>query len=518
MLTMFQRLLSCLSMATVLWAGVFTATPAFALTCRADPATVERKSALLQATLQGQEGAFAAYRALLNEEAQRLQQCRSRSWPQTQGIWLRLYPCDLQPGVLEQVFDEIVNQGYNRVYIETFFDGRVALPANRNPTVWPTVVRQPEWGDADLLALALQKSRERGLTSYAWFHGLNFGYSYNQRGDRQEVIARNGHGQTSLDVVGTADGVAEFIGDADKAFVDPYSPQGRADYLAAVNAVLERRPDGLLIDYIRYPRQTGPASVATRVKDLWIYSPASFQALIQRGTNNEGRALIERYVRQGHLTHTDVETVSALYPAEREPLWEGRNPTTLPAASTNGNGNNASGNSPALPPISERLGPMQWQLWLLSVNHAYQGVADFLHYVTAPAKQMGIPTGAVFFPEGNNRVGQGYDSRLQGWERFTQVGEWHAMAYGVCGQTQCIADQVKRVVDETPTGISVAPVLVGVWGRSVENRPPLEDQMMAIRQETPTVNSISHFDFGRIAPQLNQARRRCLAGLPTSQP
>lgn len=508
-------------MVGVIGAGLLTAAPASAFTCRVDPAIGDRKQALLQATLQEQEGAFEAYRTLVSEEARRLQQCRSRAWPQTQAIWLRLYPCDLQPGVLEQVFDEIVNQGYNRVYIETFFDGRVVLPANRNPTVWPSVVRQPEWADADLLALALQKSRERGLVSYAWFHGLNFGYAYSQRGDRQEALARNGYGKNSLDVLGT--GVTEFIGDADKVFVDPYSPQGRADYLAAVGAVLERRPDGLLIDYIRYPRQTGPASVAARVKDLWVYSPASFQALIQRGTNNEGRALIERYLRQGYLTQTDVETVSALYPDEREPLWQGRSPTPLPQtqnANSSGNTGNSNGTSkpPALPPISERLGPMQWQLWLLSVNHAYQGVADFLHAVTAPAKQMGVPTGAVFFPEGKNTVGQGYDSRLQGWDRFTQVGEWHAMAYGVCGQTTCITDQVKRVVDEAPPGMEVAPVLVGAWGRSVENRPSLEDQMMAIRRVTPTVNSVSHFDFGRVAPQLTQARRACRAGAAIRQP
>jgi uncharacterized lipoprotein YddW (UPF0748 family) len=61
----------------------------------------------------------------------------------------------------------------------------------------------------------------------------------------------------------------------DEVFVDPYHPQARSDYGQMLQAVLQRRPDGVLFDYVRYPRGVGPNSVADEVDDLWIYGQAS---------------------------------------------------------------------------------------------------------------------------------------------------------------------------------------------------------------------------------------------------
>ncbi len=106
----------------------------------------------------------------------------------------------------------------------------------------------------------------------------NFGYTYAQRRDREAAIARNGKGQTSLYV----------IDDGSQVFIDPYNPQAKRDYYQIVQEVLRRRPDGLLLDYVRYPRQTGSNSIATKVTDLWLFSPATQEALFRRAQNYKG--------------------------------------------------------------------------------------------------------------------------------------------------------------------------------------------------------------------------------------
>ncbi len=456
--------------------------------CQLSASEGQQKEQLRQAALGGNAGAQRQYLALVQQHTAQLQNCRARTWPQTQGIWLRLYPCDLANGNLDLVMDRVVNQGYNEVYVEVFYDGQVLLPAADNPTPWPSVVRLPGQQNADLLAQAIQKGRERGLRVYAWLFSMNFGYNYSLLGDRQPALARNGDHQTSLSVHEQKDTTYDVnTGDAQQVFIDPYHPQAKRDYYYLVNAILKRQPDGLLFDYIRYPRLTGPASVATKVQDLWIYGPASQQALIQRATNNKGRDLIQAFIRKGYITAGDMEAANRLYPQESHALWQGRK---VPQAG-----------------VKDRLDTLQQELWLLAVAHALQGVLDFLALASAPAQREGLATGAVFFPDANRVVGKGFDSRLQPWDRFPSTMEWHPMAYGVCGGTECISALVERVLSMATDGTQVKPVLAGQWGRSYNNRPSLEAQMADLQRWRGQISGISHFSFSWQEPPIDQRRR-----------
>ncbi|UBF29153.1 family 10 glycosylhydrolase [Kovacikia minuta CCNUW1] len=461
--------------------------------CQLSAQEREQKRALMQAAVAGDATAQQTYRSLLTQQAERLSQCRRQSWLQTQATWLRLYPCDTKPGMLDALFDEIVNRGYNQVNLDVFSNGQVLLPAADNPTAWMPLLQEPGTDRIDLLAEAIQKGHERGLKVYAWLFSLNFGQTYADRPDLQQVLARNGEGETTVSAAIKASFVpGRDITSVNEIFVDPYSPQAIADFSQLVQAVLQRRPDGVLFDYIRYPKGLGGASVASKVKDLWIYGDASLQALEQRGLNQKGQELIRRYVKQGYLSAQDLAAVDQLYPAEKEPQWQGRSPSISWAV-----------------PTAERLPAIQKELWNLAVAHAMQGPVDFLAAAIAPVQQQGIPAGAVFFPEANRMVGKGYDSRLQAWNRFPNSIEWHPMAYGVCGDTSCIVEQVQTVLSQAPAGTRVEPVLTGMWGQATAERPALEAQMQALRSLSPTIQSLSHFSFGWQDPQWERERKFC---------
>ncbi len=460
--------------------------------CQLTNDAVAQKRQLREQALQGDRNAQNQYKALLEQHAAQLDRCRNQTWPREQAIWLRLYPCDIRDGKLDQVFDEIVNKGYNRVYVEAFYNGQVLLPQAENRTPWPSVIRQPGYENADLLAQAISKGRERGLDVYAWLFSMNFGYSYTQRPDRQEALAVNGQNQTTLSVNMSASLNGAAINPSEEAFIDPYSQQAKQDYYLMAQAILQRNPDGMLFDYIRYPRGSGSASVVSQVQDLWIYGPSARQALLNRALNQKGRDLIQRFLSRGYITAGDVADVNSRYPQEGEPTWQGR----------------TSSSSEPRPP-AELQPLLQAELWQLSIAHAFQGVLDFLNVATLPAQQQNIPAGAVFFPEANATVGRGYDSRLQPWERFPSSLEWHPMAYGTCGHGGCIVNQVQRVLASASSETRVKPVLAGVWGRPISNRPSLEAQMTALQRATPQVSSVSHFAFSWQTPELEQERKVC---------
>lgn len=459
--------------------------------CQLSQADVEEKESLRIAALQGDATAKAQYEAIRQRHSQEVQNCRRTTWPQNQATWLRMYPCDLQPGRLDAIMDRVVNLGYNQVYIESFANGQVLLPKNDNPTAWPSLVQDEAFADRDLLAEAIDAAHERSLKAYAWMFTLNFGYSYGQRADRRQVLARNGQGKDTLDLADNGDS-----GRSEDAFIDPYNSVAQADYAQMVRAVIARRPDGALYDYVRYPRLLGDASVVSNVRNLWIYGPAANQALLRRGNNQKGTELIRRFLQQGYITDGDVAQVDSLYPNEGEPLWQSRNPAPVDPKN--------------LAPASERRPGLQSELWLLSVAHAIQGVVDFLQAAATPARQSGLTTGAVFFPYGNRAIGQGFDSRLQHWNRFPSWMDSHPMSYAICGNASCVIDEVQRVVTARGNQAVVKPAIAGIWGGSSQpNRPSLEAQTDALQRAFPQINSVSHWAFGWQDPAFDRSRRVC---------
>ncbi|MEB3212057.1 MAG: family 10 glycosylhydrolase [Leptolyngbyaceae bacterium] len=455
--------------------------------CRLTPEAIAQKESLRRAAQSGDSQAINQYKALIRQHGQAIQRCRQQTWPQQQALWIRLYPCDAKPGAIEQLLDQVVNWGYNTLYVETFYNGQVLLPAAENTTPWPSVIRHPSHQQTDLLAAAIARGRERGLKVYSWMFAMNFGYSYAQRSDRQDALAMNGQGHTSLSARASADSVG-----SNEAFIDPYSPKAKQDYYHLTQAVLRRQPDGVLFDYIRYPRGEGGASIASRVQDLWIYGPSSQRALFNRATNQGGQTLMYQFLRQGYLTDADIAAIDAYASTEGDVQWQGRSPSVSPTA-----------------PIAERRNALQNELWRLSVAHAVQGVLDFLNEAVRPVQQRGIPAGAVFFPGANASVNSGYDSRLQPWERFPSNIEWHPMAYSICGDGSCVAAEVQQVLAQSASPAQVKPVLAGGWGRSVQNHPPLEAQMATLHSVAPYLQSVSHFAYSWQDPQSDNNRKFC---------
>jgi hypothetical protein len=456
------------------------------LTCQTSSAEINKKSALLQAVLNGDVDAATEYRNLVRRHAREQAECRQGSWPRDRAIWLTLYPCDTGFGEIDQLFDRIANDGYSQIYLATLANGQVLLPGNDNPTPWPSVARTPATASIDLLANAVTAGRARGIEVHAWMFALNYGYAYGQRDDRQAALARNGRGQTTLDRA------VSDTNNADGVFVDPYSPIARQDYQRLLDAVLARDPAGVVLDYVRYPKLSGADSVADEIRDLWVYGPASRAALLDRAQTAAARSQLETYLDTGRAPATPPPT-----PAPRNTTSSPTNTTPPPRQQTDA------------PAVS-----LQTELWNLSIAHAAQGVIDFVNLAAIPIQNQRRPVGAAFFPKGNLTIGNGFDSRLQPWDKFPASIVWHPMLYGGCNGTSCILEDLDRVRQFAPPGVTIVPALAGTWGATSQNRhPPLEAQMRAIAQVASdprgNINAVSHFSFGWQYPDLDRERKFC---------
>jgi hypothetical protein len=463
--------------------------------CQIAPSEVSAKNVLRLAAQKGDTESQAKYREIVQKHVSYVQQCREKSWLKNQAIWIRLYPCDSSPGALEEIFDRMVNKGYNQVYVAAFYAGKVLLPRADNSTTWSSVLTTKGSEKTDLLADSIKIGQERGLKVYAWLYGLSFGAEYAMTPQGPSTLAVNGRGETSLLAGMGGFQSTETPGAGATVFVDPYSSKARRDYRTMVQEVARRRPDGVLFDYIRFPRGKGPQSVASTVQDLWIHSPESREALLALAHNSKGTDLIQRYLDKGSIAISDLQEVDKLYPDEDFPLWEGRVPLASEAKMT----------------YEEKFAWIEWDLWQLTVAHASQGVVSFVKQAVLPVEQQNLKSGVVFFPEANQPVGKrGYDSRLQAWDKFpTKTTEWHPMAYATCDRSDCIVNSIQRVLKSAPPNTMVVPALAGTWSKPLEGRPSLEEQMDGIRKSLPQIQSISHFAFSWQEPELDYYRSSC---------
>ncbi|MEO0801516.1 MAG: hypothetical protein AAFY57_04475 [Cyanobacteria bacterium J06642_2] len=464
-------------------------------TCSVESGDRDLKKQLLQAA-QIDPAAKLQYEKKIEAHRAALVDCRERTWPEHQAVWLRLYDYDAQLGVLEDVLDRIVNRGYNRVFVEVFYDGRVLLPVADNPTPWRSVMAEAVAAgkveaDYDLWAEVIRKGRDRGLEIYGWSFALNFGYGYREVPDRSEALARNGAGENSIanarfDPVALGNGKA-FYEDAyetEHLFADPYSDAARADLLGAISAIVERDPDGMLFDYVRYPTTFLRQSVVTRPRQLWIYGSASQQALMASLKSERERELMRRFLANDSLSANDIREVDDQFAAD-PPIF----PTDLSA-------------TPA-----ERQPRYVDYFWKLAVDHAYRGVLEFVDEISTPARDLNIPVGTVFFPGGNEFREGGYDSKMQPWDRFPSNLQRHPMSYATCPDGICVADQVGEVRNQSETETDVCPVLAGTWGQSFSGHASLEIQMQAIRDRHTQLDCVSHFVYSWMEPDSDKARK-----------
>jgi len=484
--------------------------------CRQSPAEIARKAQLRQLASRSDRD-WAAYTQIVGEHREMLRQCRQVRWPRVQAIWVRLYPCDQQPGVIDDIFDRVVNLGYNRVFLEVFRDTGTILPAGAS-SQWATTTP-----NQDLFRLGLNAAKQRGLSAYAWMFSLNFGSSY-QRPDRQTHLARNGRGQTSiqdetqnLDVLDVNDIVTNS-----EVFVDPFSPTARQDYLQLLHQVLLRRPDGVLFDYIRYPRGAGRSTISQNVTDLWIHGEASRQRFQQLGTNPAGQELLSRYLSRGTITAADIQAIDQQF-GDAQPEWRQPGssvpvtPPPLPDLSAfvisevqaELRRDLPAITPPPRPSAAARQAQWQPQLWQLAVTFARFAVVDYLRTISQPVQAQGLPTGAVFFPDGNRAIQSGFDARLQPWDQFTSQKEWHPMAYALCEDASCVVREVERVLNAAPAGMFICPAIAGLWGTPLRQRPPLEVQMSQLQQRFPQLPCVSHFSLSWIDGAFAQERRSC---------
>ena len=184
------------------------------------------------------------------------------------GVWIR--PTYYNKRDIEKVLDNLSDNGVNNVFIETFYHGKTIFPS-KTMSRYGFVKQYEDYVGFDPLKVWITEAHKRGIKVHVWFQTFYVG---NMPPEANQLCILAKHPEWANRQKRTADteGVPFSASEHNGYFLDPANPQVQAFLYELLCEVVNRyRPDGVNLDYIRYP-QSLAANYSNYDESNWGYT------------------------------------------------------------------------------------------------------------------------------------------------------------------------------------------------------------------------------------------------------
>lgn len=170
------------------------------------------------------------------------------------GIWLR--PVETNEKDIIESIDRIHKAGIDSIFLETYFHGKTIFPS-KTMEAYHFTPQYENFVGIDPLEVWIREAHKKGIKVHTWFETFYVGND-NPDSNPQSILAMNpswgNKTKKDADSIYPSKSLAEHNG----YFLDPANPYVQ-DFLAKlVEEIITRyKPDGINIDYIRYPNSVG---------------------------------------------------------------------------------------------------------------------------------------------------------------------------------------------------------------------------------------------------------------------
>lgn len=185
------------------------------------------------------------------------------------GVWIR--PTYFEKKDIEGVLDVLEDAGVNNIFVETYYHGKTIFPS-KTMEKYGFIKQYEDYEGFDPLKIWINEAHKRNIKVHVWFQTFYVGnkppethpqYILAKRPDWANVQKRNvGSGTISYSA-------SEHNG----YFIDPANPEVQAFlYELLCEIVTKYKPDGINLDYIRYP-QALTSNFSNHDTSNWGYTP-----------------------------------------------------------------------------------------------------------------------------------------------------------------------------------------------------------------------------------------------------
>ena len=184
------------------------------------------------------------------------------------GIWIR--PTYFNKKDIETVLDNLVQTGIDNVFIETYYHGKTIFPS-KTMEKYGFIKQYEDYVGFDPLKVWISEAHKRGIKVHIWFQTFYVGnkppetnpnYILAKRPEWANYQKKNVNSKT----------IPYSISEHNGYFIDPANPEVQAFlYELLCEIVYRYKPDGINLDYIRYP-QSLASSYSNYDMSNWGYT------------------------------------------------------------------------------------------------------------------------------------------------------------------------------------------------------------------------------------------------------
>lgn len=184
------------------------------------------------------------------------------------GVWLR--PVEKTEDAIEKTIEKLADSGITDIFLETYFHGKTIYPSEHLKR-YGVINQREEFLGFDPLAVWIKKAHRKNMKVHIWFETFYVGNDNPQKTARHVLNLYPSWSNKRLCNYSSQVPVASFS-EHNGYFLDPANPQVQAYLLGIINEIIEEyKPDGINLDYIRYPQTVEP-SVSNYAQMNWGYT------------------------------------------------------------------------------------------------------------------------------------------------------------------------------------------------------------------------------------------------------
>jgi len=167
------------------------------------------------------------------------------------GVWIR--PTYFDKKEIECVLDKLQETGVDNIFVETYYHGKTIFPS-RTMEKYGFIKQYEDYMGFDPLKVWVNEAHKRGIKVHIWFQTFYVGnqppetnseYILAKRPDWANYQKKNINSKT----------IPYSVSEHNGYFIDPANPEVQAFlYELLCEIVYRYKPDGINLDYIRYPQ------------------------------------------------------------------------------------------------------------------------------------------------------------------------------------------------------------------------------------------------------------------------
>ncbi len=173
------------------------------------------------------------------------------------GVWLR--PTETTENDIIAAIEKVKNAGIDNIFLETYFHGRTIFPSKTMES-YGFVAQNEKFNGIDPLKIWIREAHKRGIKVHIWFETFYVGNQLPSSNAKNILAVKPDWGNKTL--AGYESAVATpSSSEHNGYFLDPANAEVQEFLQRLISEIInDYKPDGINLDYIRYPQAISPSA------------------------------------------------------------------------------------------------------------------------------------------------------------------------------------------------------------------------------------------------------------------